>query len=189
MCIRDRAGLESYLHYFYEQTESFYDYFPKDDTIFFIDEPNMSFEHGACIELEFEESMKSRLTQGYILPGQMKVISSAASVYARLALRNVVMLSAMDTRPKHMSYETACSFSVQSVQSYNGKFAIMVKDLERYKNNKYRIDVYKRQILCSQHVWQRDGRLLKTLQKNRMLSMLPTSLTVWELISKVPEQM
>ena len=133
------AGLESYLHYFYEQTESFYDYFPKDDTIFFIDEPNMSFEHGACIELEFEESMKSRLTQGYILPGQMKVISSAASVYARLALRNVVMLSAMDTRPKHMSYETACSFSVQSVQSYNGKFDIMVKDLERYKNNKYRI--------------------------------------------------
>lgn len=133
------AGLESYLHYFYDQTESFYDYFPKDDTIFFIDEPNMSFEHGECIELEFEESMKSRLTQGYILPGQMKIMTQAQTVYAKLALRNAVMLSAIDTRPKNMPYKAAYSFSVQSVQSYNGKFEIMVKDFIRWKQNKYRV--------------------------------------------------
>jgi len=133
------AGLESYLHYFYDQTESFYDYFPADETVYFIDEPNMSYEHGEAIEFEFEESMKSRLSQGYIIPGQMKVIYKAAEIYGKLANRNVVMLSTMDTRPKHMAYEEVYSFSVQAVASYNGRFEIMVKDLERWKKNGYRI--------------------------------------------------
>lgn len=81
----------------------------------------MSFEHGACIELEFEESMKSRLTQGYILPGQMKVISSAASVYARLALRNVVMLSAriQDQSICHMKRRVHSVFSPYSLITAN----------------------------------------------------------------------
>ncbi len=133
------AGLEGYLHYFYDETESFYDYFPKDETIFFIDEPNMSYEHGASIELEFGESMKSRLTQGYILSGQMKIMTPAQAVYAKLALRHTVMLSVIDTRPRNMSYEAAYSLSVQSVQSYNGKFDIMVNDLKRWKQNGYRV--------------------------------------------------
>ncbi len=133
------AGLESYIRYFYEETQSFFDYFPEEETIYFIDEPNRTYEHGEAIEYEFCESMKGRLEKGYILPGQMDVLLSASDVYGKLENRRVVTLSTMDTKPKNIAYETNYSFSVQAVQSYNGNFELMVKDLEKWKKNGFRV--------------------------------------------------
>lgn len=133
------AGLESYLRYFYDKTESFYDYFDENETVFFIDEPNMTYEHGEAVFYEFSESMKNRLEKGYIISGQMDVLYNVSEIYGKLANRRTVMLSAIDTRPKHITYESSHTISVQSVQSYNGKFEIMVKDIERWKKNGYRV--------------------------------------------------
>ncbi|MDE6636318.1 MAG: transcription-repair coupling factor, partial [Lachnospiraceae bacterium] len=60
------AGLESYMCYFYDDTCSFFEYFPKNETMYYVDEPNRTYEHGEAIEYEFSESMKSRLEKGYI---------------------------------------------------------------------------------------------------------------------------
>lgn len=136
------AGLESYLHYFYDRTESFYEYFDRDETVFFIDEPNMTYDHGKAVYYEYSETMKSRLEKGYVISGQLGVLYNPEQVYARLENTKTVMLSVMDTRPKHIAYESVHTMSVQSVQSYNGKFDIMVKDLERWKKNGYRVLVF-----------------------------------------------
>lgn len=136
------AGLESYLHYFYDKTESFYEYFKEDETVFFIDEPTMTYEHGQAVFLEFSESMKNRLEKGYIISGQMNVLYQPSEIFGKLGARRTVMLSAIDTRPRHIEYESAHTLSVQSVQSYNGKFDIMVKDFERWKKNGYRVLVF-----------------------------------------------
>ena len=82
---------------------------------------------------------KSRLEKGYILSGQTDVLYSPSEIFGKLENRRLVMLSAIDTRPKHIAYKALHTVSVQSVQSYNGKFDIMVKDLERWKKNNYRI--------------------------------------------------
>lgn len=133
------AGLESYVNYFYEKTESFYEYFPADDTVFFIDEPNRTYEHGEAVEYEFSESMKGRLEKGYILPEQMRVLYHASEVYGKLENRKIVMFSTMDNNPKHIEVKSKCMLSVQAVQSYNSNFELMVKDLQRWQKQGFRV--------------------------------------------------
>ena len=132
------AGLESYVHYFYDRTQSFFEYFPE-DTLYVLDEPNRCFEHAEAIQFEFGESMKSRLEKGYILPSQLEVLYPAEEIYAKLSLRSLIMLSTMDTLPKHIETHSKCSLYVQAVRSYNSNFDVMVSDLERWMKNGYRV--------------------------------------------------
>ena len=62
------GNLDSYFGYFLEETVSFLNYFPEEDTILFLDEPARIAEKGRVVEQEFSESMKHRLEKGYILP-------------------------------------------------------------------------------------------------------------------------
>ena len=133
------AGLESYISYFYDNTCSFFDYFADDETMYYIDEPNRSYEHGEAIEYEFEESMKSRLEMGYILPKQMEVLYKANEIYARLVSRKLIMMSCLDTKTKKIQAAADFTLNVQAVQSYNGNFEIMTHDLQRWKKNGYRV--------------------------------------------------
>lgn len=133
------AGLESYVHYFYDNTESFYDYFPVDDTLYIIDEPNRCYEHADAIMFEFSESMKSRLEKGYILPAQTDILYSPAELYGRFGRRKLVMMSTMDNKPKHIEAVSKCSLYVQAIQSYNSNFELMVKDLTRWVKSGYRV--------------------------------------------------
>ena len=61
-------GLEGSIGYFYEETHTFLDYFPKNQTLVFLDEPQWMKEHGEEVENEFRESMSHRLEKGYVLP-------------------------------------------------------------------------------------------------------------------------
>ncbi len=132
------AGIEGYIHYFYEKTESFFDYFPE-DTLFVLDEPNRCCEHVEAISYEFSESMKNRLEKGYILPSQMEVLYNASQVNAKVASKKLVMMSAMDNKPKHIEPVSKCSLFVQAVKSYNSNFELMTEDLKRWTKNGYRV--------------------------------------------------
>ena len=68
------VNLDSYVHYFFEDTASFLDLFDMDKTCVFIDEPARVREHGAAIELEFRESMAHRVEKGYLLPQQAQLL-------------------------------------------------------------------------------------------------------------------
>ena len=60
--------MDSLIRYFYEETVSFLDYFPKEETLVFLDEPARLQEKAEGVAREFEESMKGRLEKGYIVP-------------------------------------------------------------------------------------------------------------------------
>ena len=72
--ISGMLGLESYIRYFYHHIYSILDYFPEDDTLCILDEPNRSIEHAEAVEMEFRESMSGRLEKGYLLPSQSDVL-------------------------------------------------------------------------------------------------------------------
>ena len=133
------AGLESYISYFYKDARSFYDFFPENDTIYYIDEPARTYEHGEAIYYEFEESMKMRLEKGYILPAQMEVLYHGKEIYGKLASKKLVMFSALDNKVKEIRAKETFSLSVQAIASYNGNFSLMVNDLQRWKKNNYRV--------------------------------------------------
>ena len=82
--LRVYTGLESYIHYFYPMTESFLELFPKEKTLVFLDEPLRILQHARAVETEFRESMVSRAEKGYVLPGQMDLLTESTRILASL---------------------------------------------------------------------------------------------------------
>ncbi len=132
-------ALDSYINYFYDNTMSFFDYFGNEDTIFFLDEPGRLTEKGEVVETEFRESMIGRIEKGYILPGQMDVIYGYKEVLSILSRKNSILISMMEARNNLISVRRKYGFTVQTAASYHKNFEILVKDLERWKKNKYRV--------------------------------------------------
>ncbi len=132
-------ALESYINYFYEQTTSFFDYFDNEDTIFFLDEPGRLSEKGEAVETEFREGMIGRIEKGYILPGQMDVIYGYKEAMGILSRKNSILVSTMEVKNNFFSPKKKYDFTVQTVASYHKNFEVLIKDLERWKKNKYRV--------------------------------------------------
>ncbi len=133
------VALESYINYFFEETMSFFQYFDQEDTIFFLDEPGRLAEKGEAVELEFREGMIGRIEKGYILPGQTDVIYGYKEVMGMLANRNTVLISTMEVKNNFYAPKHKYDFTVQTVASYHNNFEVLIKDLERWKKNKYRV--------------------------------------------------
>lgn len=133
------SNMDSLIHYFYEETATFLDYFPLDETLIVLDEPVRLWEKAEGVVTEFSESMKSRLEKGYIVPGQMEILSSEKDIFYRLNKMHCLMLSTLDQRVSGLTPASKYHLNVQSIQSYNRNFEMLVKDLKRWKKQKYRM--------------------------------------------------
>lgn len=69
---------------FTDEIEGFTDYFPKDETVFVLDEPDRIMERMELISYEYEESMKNRLEGGYVVASQTKLMRPIAEVYKNI---------------------------------------------------------------------------------------------------------
>ena len=136
---RDFGGLEGYIHYFYPQTDSFLEMFPEEHSMIFLDEPVHLREEGEAVELEFRESMISRSEKGYVLPGQMQLVCSAALTASRMNDYRCLGLTALATGDSFFLPECIVSVHARSVPAYNKSFDTLVSDLKKYKLQKYRI--------------------------------------------------
>lgn len=132
-------GIDAYLPYFCEKTVSFFDYFMKDDTIFFLDEANRIEERAQTFTSEYQNSMKSRLEGGYILPGQSNRICLFEDVIANLERRPLVYISMLGQQYHFSHVKEQYYLEVKSIQAYNNSFEQLIKDLKAYKNKKYKI--------------------------------------------------
>lgn len=135
---RDFGGLEGYIHYFYPQTDSFLEMFPEEHSMIFLDEPVHLREEGEAVELEFRESMISRSEKGYVLPGQMQLVCSAALTASRMNDYRCLGLTALATGDSFFLPECIVSVHARSVPAYNKSFDTLVSDLKKYKLQKYR---------------------------------------------------
>ena len=68
------VNLESFVHYFYPQTESFLEFFNPETTAVFWMSHSICRRRRTHFETEFRESMTGRLEKGYILPGQAQLL-------------------------------------------------------------------------------------------------------------------
>ena len=136
---RDFGGLEGYIHYFYPQTDSFLEMFPEEHSMIFLDEPVHLREEGEAVELEFRESMISRSEKGYVLPGQMQLVCSAALTASRMSDYRCLGLTALAAGDSFFLPECIVSVHARNVPAYNKSFDTLVSDLKKYKLQKYRI--------------------------------------------------
>lgn len=132
-------GIDSYIKYFYEHTVSFFDYFNQDHTIVFLDEPSRLLEKAEAVETEFRESMIGRIEKGYILPSQVDVIYGYKELITKLSKKTMLLISTMDYKVSHITVKEKYALTVKSVNPYNNNFEVLVKDLENWKKNGYRV--------------------------------------------------
>ena len=132
-------GMDSLISYFYEETVSFLDYLPKQDTLIFMDEPLRIRERAEAFLAEFRESMEGRLSQGYMLPGQAEVLYSYEEMEAMLLSGNTILLSMLMYQLDGAGIRDTFHLETKSVASYHNSFDQLVKDLQNYKKKKYKM--------------------------------------------------
>lgn len=138
MDLQERKGLDNLVPYFYQKTVSFLDYL-KEDAMIFLDEPNRISQEGSAVEKEFAESMENRLNKGYILPSQTELLYGCMEIIGRLNRRNCLGLCIMDVPRDEWNISGTYSMTVRSVNSYHNSFEQLVKDLQKWKKEGYRI--------------------------------------------------
>ena len=139
---RNTVNLDGYINYFYEKTTSLLGLFKSDDTVIFIDEPLRVNEHASAVEYEFRENMTHRAEKGYIIPGQMNLLFSFAEIAGRLSRFRVAYLEElkMGSTLKNELLKPVSELEIfmKPVQSFNGSFDTLVKELQKYRKDKYR---------------------------------------------------
>lgn len=137
--LHDSSGAENYLHYFCEEAGCFLDYFNPKDTVLFLLEPGHIQETAGAVETEFQESMSSRLENGYILPGQAKIQKPEKELIAAIGKFCAVSESTIEQKRGDWNIIEEYQLTAQSVSSYNNSFDLLVKDLKNWKKGGYRI--------------------------------------------------
>lgn len=132
-------GADAYLSYFYDKTVSFLDYFKAEETLYVLDEPNRVEERAYAFTNEFQESMRSRLEGGYILPSQTKRVYTFGDVISWLDGQAVVYMSMLIQRYGFALSKKQFHMEIKSIQPYRNSFEQLIKDLKEYKKKKYRI--------------------------------------------------
>ena len=116
---------------------SFLDYFPKDDTLIVLDEPNRLVEKGEEVEEEYTQSRARREEKGEsTLPGSW--ITGFGKLQKALNSRNCVSVSSLSPKQGKWKITERKSLQVRSVSSYNSSFPMLVKDLAKYKSLGFR---------------------------------------------------
>lgn len=122
-----------------ERAVSFPDYFPVDKSVFFLDEPQRLLEKGNAVEKEFRESLANRAEKGEALPEEAGLLCGTAEVTARLNGKNCVALCMLEQKSAQWEITGRYQIDARSINPYNNSFELLVKDLKRWKREKYAV--------------------------------------------------
>ena len=116
---------------------SFLDYFKRDETILFLDEPGRLEEKGELTEEELNLAYEKRKEEG-LLTAQYTLLSTK-EIIAKVNKYTSVGFTALEM--KHKSFKTKSYYNIRtkSIAPYNGSFDALTKDLKRRKKEKYRV--------------------------------------------------
>ncbi len=135
------TNLDAYIGYFYDELQYLIQYFNADNTTLIIDEPARVKEHIGAISLEFEESMKSRLAKGYILPGQANLLAGSDEIFAKCKGMPVLLLSTLEDRGAFIRHDLNTSVDAKSLSPYKNHFDLLLSDLKKYRKQGYRVNL------------------------------------------------
>ncbi len=136
----NKVNLDGYIKYFYPEAKGFLELFSDRNAMVAIDEPKRVKAKGKEIEDEFEDSFSHRIDMGYALPSQMKLLEKYSSVKKQMEEFPCVKLGSFDDISDDKS-DFSVRFNAVSVPSYNGAITELIKDLEKYHREGYRIVV------------------------------------------------
>ncbi len=136
---RFSVSIDSYVNYFYESMSSLTGYLAEKEVLYVLDEPARLRERSEQVEKEFRESMISRLEKGYILAGQMNVITGYEKVIFDISQKKAVVFTTLQQKVKEFEIYETFYHEMRNITSYNSSFELLIKDLKIYKKKGYKI--------------------------------------------------
>ena len=118
---------------------SFLDYFDKDETILFLDEPARLIEHGEGIEREFVEAQANRMESGFDICDEEMKLFTAKEVADKMISFSCVAFSALEMKCKELKAKEVFHIQSKNVNPYNNSFEMLTRDLKRLKRSGYRV--------------------------------------------------
>jgi len=131
-------GMDGYLPFFYEKTESLLDYLSS-DTLVFYDEPQRIREHMNTLCTEYEQGLKNRMEQGYLLPTQTKIIFSYDDILHRSKDFAEILLTTISQRVTDFKPKELISFTVKSTPAFQNRIDLFCQEVKLLKKEGYRI--------------------------------------------------
>ena len=127
----------AYVDYFYEETVSLLSYL-NENTILCIDEPERIREHMDILTEEYQESVKGRIEQGYLLPGQSHMLYTYGEILHQMEGFATVLFAGLSQRTVDFHPKALADFAVRSTPSFQQRADLFVEELQYLKKENFR---------------------------------------------------
>lgn len=118
---------------------SFLDYFDKENSILFLDEPIRLMEKGNAVEQEFVHAQANRMESGFEVSEEEMKLFSSKEIAEKMMLFYAVGFSALDMKCKELRAREVFHLQTKGVNPYNNSFEMLTRDLKRLKRSGYRV--------------------------------------------------
>lgn len=133
------CNLDSFLEYFYDETDTLIDYLDSDNSVIFIDEMARCIESLEAVSFEVNDALMQRLNKGYCLPSQTKIAVLPEEVIVGFERMHTLCMSTLSMGKSKCKIEKQFNTVAKAINSYNNNFAELITDLKRFTKNKYRV--------------------------------------------------
>ena len=130
-------ALGAYADYFYENPVSLLSYL-QEDTLLVFDEPERIREHMDILTEEYRESVKGRIAQGYLLPGQSNMLYDYTEILRQAESFAELLLAGLNQKTVDFRPKTMVNLSVRSTPSFQQRADLFCEELEYLKKNHFR---------------------------------------------------
>ncbi|MFU7516678.1 transcription-repair coupling factor [Clostridium sp. HCS.1] len=128
--------VDSYLPYFYERTDSFFDYVK--NYIYVIDDLKKCEGKLESSYFEFKENYEAFLQRGGILPSQINLLLNQEELIEKLELQNAITLDVFDINSKLLRPNKKYLLNSITLNSYQGQLDLLIEDIKDKKSKGYR---------------------------------------------------
>ncbi|WP_291651457.1 transcription-repair coupling factor [Clostridium sp.] len=128
--------LDSYLPYFYDKTDSFFNYVK--DYIYVIDDVKKCEGKLESCYFEFSENYEAFLQRGGILPSQSKLLLNKDDLIEKLEFQKSVTLDIFAVNSKILNPIERYSLNASTLNSYQGQLDLLIDDIKEKKSKGYK---------------------------------------------------
>ena len=120
-------------------TVSFLDYFPKKESLLFLDEPLRLQEEAEAVETEYFHSRENRDEAGVDLEEEELKVFQTKEIIARMNAYSGIGFTTLESKCGPFRVRKTYSIQTKGVNPYNNSFELLTRDLKRLKRSGYRV--------------------------------------------------
>lgn len=156
------TGVDKFIPYLLEKKASLFDYLKTSHLVFF-EEPERTRERSDNVIYDLNNLCETLMEKGMILKGTFSMLFDIDELVDRVVNNSVVTFVPFEDGTS-ITGSIAPKFNIDgsSISPYNGKFDLLIEDIQKWKDEKYRI-----LILCS--TLERKQRVMEEIRENDIL--------------------